>query len=188
MKKLSEINESVFKNAIHRSNDTNVIRTEDEYTNIKNIKAIDLGLSVMWGDVDLETKDDVRFDYNEIDDLISGTGWRLPTLEEYIELKNEIIKIENDDDEYSVFFPGGKSLTFKKRGFKYRRTNTIDFEFYYGWSQTSNKPKENKDVFVLTPANKVELTRPNYPDPIFGNVTMRSDDGTRLSVRLVRGR
>ena len=52
MKKLSNINESTWGEMRQRSSGQ-IIRKEDDITNIKSLEPVDMGVSVLWADRDL---------------------------------------------------------------------------------------------------------------------------------------
>lgn len=79
MKRLSNIEESVWSD-IHKRSNGGEIRKEDNPTNIKEIKPVDMGVTVLWADRDLEWKDGgCYFNYNEASDIIKNSKWRIPT-------------------------------------------------------------------------------------------------------------
>ena len=94
MKKLSQINESLWSKGIERSKSGNE-RIEDrlQNTNLYNLKSIDLGLSFLLSDNYFEIDEKNKFLVEELNELlpeIKKTGWRLMTLDEVKELQEYI--------------------------------------------------------------------------------------------------
>ena len=94
MKKLSQINESLWSKGIERSKSGNE-RIEDrlQNTNLYNLKSIDLGLSLLLSDNYFEIDEKNKFLVEELNELlpeIKKTGWRLMTLDEVKELQEYI--------------------------------------------------------------------------------------------------
>ena len=94
MKKLSQINESLWSKGIERSKSGNE-RIEDrlQNTNLYNLKSIDLGLSFLLSDNYFEIDGKNKFLGEELNELlpeIKKTGWRLMTLDEVKELQEYI--------------------------------------------------------------------------------------------------
>ena len=79
------INESIWSDMQDRSSGE-IVRKEDiRNSNVKDMKPVDLELSVLWADKDLEIDDENEFTIDEIADY-TPDGWRRPTREEADEL------------------------------------------------------------------------------------------------------
>ena len=134
-----KITESIWSDIQDRSSGETV-RKEDEITNIKSLKPIDMGGSVLWADDDLSLKDgDCYFTFDEVFELVKNSGWRLPTLEEVAELDDVYKKgsfWENDDRFVFDGFP--HQLVFFKKGLIYTSASDepIDEDYYYCWTST----------------------------------------------------
>ena len=136
------LNESMWGD-IHRRNSGEMIRKEDG--NLSDIKPVDMGISVLWADRDLEMNGEIYFEYDKVNQLIKNTGWRLPTKEEVSELQSLSIQVEKSTDEVYILSkkvdPDTK-LVFEKKGYKYALDEKIYRETtYYAW--TSSKYKHN---------------------------------------------
>ena len=133
------VSESVW-NDIRRRGIGADVKQEDDLTNIKYLKPLDMGGSVLWADDDLSLKDgDCYFTFDEVFELVKNSGWRLPTLEEVAEL-DDIYKKgsfwENDDRFVFDGFP--HQLVFFKKGLIYTSASDkpIDKDYYYCWTST----------------------------------------------------
>lgn len=141
MKKLSNISESVWSDIQDRSTGE-AFRKEDEIGNIKEIKPIDKGGSVLWADMDFEDNGLHLFTFEEANEIVKRlNGWRLPTLDEVAELDRHKNLLWSNDDRF--VFGGDRELVFFKRGFIYMPNKTpsivlgpTDTEYYYGWTST----------------------------------------------------
>ena len=85
MKKLSNINESVWSNIHKRSNGSSERKEDMIKTNIKDMIPVDIGVSVLWADRDLEINEEVDLTFDEIKNF-EIDGWRLPMQNEADEL------------------------------------------------------------------------------------------------------
>jgi hypothetical protein len=182
------LNESVWTDIQSRSaGDT--VRKEDEITNIKSLKPLDMGGSVLWADDDLSLKDgDCYFTFDEVFELVKNSGWRLPTLEEVAEL-DDIYKKgsfwENDDRFVFDGFP--HQLVFFKKGLIYTSASDepIDEDYYYCWT-SSLFPNNNRFVNIFTFNDGKPCHTPlNDQHNVNDSVTQDTTNG-KLCVRLVK--
>lgn len=189
MKKLSNINESVWADIHKRSNGVKV-RKEDEIGNLSKLKPIDMGGTVLWADDDLSLKDedDCYFTFDEVFELIKNSGWRLPTLEEVAEL-DDIYKKgsfwENDDRFVFDGFP--HQLVFFKKGLIYTSASDkpIDKDYYYCWTSTLF-PNNNRFANIFTFSDGKPCHTPlNDQHNVNDSVTQDTTNG-KLCVRLVK--
>ena len=140
------------------------MKKEDVFTNIDELKPIDLGGSVLWADDDLRWKktdeeEDYWFTYLEalVEIKRLNTGWRLPTVEEVAELSaipykgyKEIVQfIPNSVKKNSLT----GSLVFAKRGFMHKTIRKsmktpVNTQYYYGW--TSDKSVDENEINVFS--------------------------------------
>jgi len=149
----NKMNESMWSD-IHKRSNGEQIRKEDEIGNIKSLKPIDMGLSVIWADRDLVIDGNDYFEFNEIKVLTFPNGWRLPTLEEVAELDTIKNLYASNDNEF-YFDVAGQHLGFPKVGFIRQiyssmgcRSFPVDENrFYYGWTST---PYDNGSTHILT--------------------------------------
>ena len=151
------IGESVWAD-IHKRSTGSKERKEDEFGNIKSLKPIDIGLSVIWADRDLIIDGNDYFDFNEIKELTKFLkGWRLPTLEEVAELDTIKNSYASNDNEF-YFEIAGQHLGFPKAGFirkiysatsntGWRSFHADENRFYYGWTST---PYDGGSTHILT--------------------------------------
>ena len=183
------IDESAWGEMRHRSSGQ-IIRKEDEITNIKSLKPLDMGGSVLWADDDLSLKDedDCYFTFDEAFELVKNSGWRLPTLEEVAEL-DDIYKKgsfwENDDRFVFDGFP--HQLVFFKKGLIYTSASDkpIDKDYYYCWTSTlflNNSRFAN--IFTFSDGKPCH-TPLNDLHNINDSVTQDTTNG-KLCVRLVK--
>ena len=158
-----DINESVWADIHRRSNGTQE-RKEDIPTNIKNIVPVDMGVSVLWADQDLEFKDgNVFFTYDEAIDCIKNTDWRLPTRKEYDELITKTQLLVNTDYEYSCQGKGvtGTDLHFYKKGLKYSDDNMVhNSTHYYSW--TSTKATQYNNTYLTNVFRQYQTMQPMH--------------------------
>lgn len=152
MKKLSNIlDESAWGDMMRRGSGE-IIRKEDATTNINDIKPIDMGLSVLWADKDLESKkdDSCYFAYDDIENLIKNSGWRLPTKEETLELFNNTHIVKNTDELCIIEGKNNNNqqIVFYKKGYQLGDSDTIySNSSYYCW--TSTIYKLNKQAYYV---------------------------------------
>lgn len=110
MKKLSE---SIWMD-IHKQSSGDIDRQEDDYTNIRLIKPVDMGVSVLWSDRDLELQDgSYTFEYDDISNVIQKSKWRIPTKEEVSELFESANRIDQAFKTCTIY--GKSKIIFNKR-------------------------------------------------------------------------
>ena len=128
MKKLSKINESTWGEMRKRSSGE-VERKEDIIGNIQSLKPIDMGGSVLWADQNLIYDGEEIFTYDEANDLIYNSEWRLPTLKEVAEL------VDGHNIYYDskyVYIDNPKKISFKKCGCGYPTFIIDENKCFYG--------------------------------------------------------
>ena len=116
------LNESIWSDIQDRSMGK-IKRKEDEIiTNIKDIKPVDVGVSVLWADKDLEINDEKYILIDQVKNF-EKDGWRLPSKDEADELLSNarwsstkdnrtlskfyqigITHMENDSEESTIYF------------------------------------------------------------------------------------
>ena len=93
---VDEIDESAWGNMMRRGSGEKERREDIINSNVKDIKPVDLGLSVLWADKDLEINDEYEFTIDEIADY-TPDGWRRPTQKEADELLHNTKKSVDQD-------------------------------------------------------------------------------------------
>ena len=184
------VSESVWNDIRRRGNGTDV-KKEDDFTNIKSLKPLDMGGSVLWADDDLSLKDgNCYFTFDEVFELVKNSGWRLPTLEEVAEL-DDIYKKgsfwENDDRFVFDGFP--HQLVFFKKGLIYTSAGDkpIDKDYYYCWT-SSLYTNNNRFANIFTFNDGKPCHTPlNDHHNVNDSVTQDTTNG-KLCVRLVKDR
>ena len=171
MKKLSE---SIWCDIQDRSTGEQV-RREDEPTNIKDIKPVDMGVSVLWADKDLETKDGTcHFNYKEAEDLIKNSGWRLPSKDETYQLIQFTKEIKNTDEIFMIEgdFDNAPQLIFDKKGYKLGDIDQIiSLHQYMSWTSS----KRAYEIHWMNVLKEYTAMQP-------------MDDHNKICVRLVKDR
>ena len=132
------IKESIWSDMQDRG--TGEIKKKEDESNLSQLKPIDLGGSILWADRDLDVHGNDLFTVNEIQKIIKGSEWRLPTVEEAKELNGVHGYYETDG---WSFGEDDNILYFTKR--KY--TDKDPGNTYVGW--TSNIFFEGKRVNVF---------------------------------------
>ncbi len=138
MKKLSNINESAWGDMMRRGSGE-IIRKEDVIvSNIKELKPVDMGTSVLWADRDLESDENVYFSFLDANKIIEKSEWRLPTFNEMLELNKTTAIYKNTIEEYKLHYYNTthNDLIFKKCGYQYADDNDRlhDYGTYYAWT------------------------------------------------------
>ncbi len=177
------VSESVWNDIRRQGNGTDV-KKEDDLTNIKYLKPLDMGGSILWADDDLSLKDgDCYFTFDEAFELAKNSGWRLPTLEEVAELDVLYNKGSYSSDSEAFYF---KQLIFEKKGLIYISASDkpIDKDFYYCWTSTLLK-SNNRFAHILTFDNDHPIHTPLNCTNINDTVTQDTTNG-KLCVRLVK--
>ena len=184
MKKLSE---SVWSD-IHKRSNGDQLRKEDELTNIRYLKPLDMGGSVLWADNDLELKDgETYFTFDEVFELINNSDWRLPTLEEVAEFDSLYDRGCFHSDSRKFYFRyHGNILSFYKKGFIYTTASDkpIDKEYYYCWT-LSIYDYNSQFVHILTFDNDHPIHTPLNSDDVNSSVVQDTHNG-KMCVRLVK--
>ena len=139
-------NESVWGGILDRGTGEK-IKKEDDLGNISSLKPVDMGGSVLWADQNLIVDGEEIFEYDEANDLIFNSEWRLPTLKEVAELYGHNIYY---DSEY-VYLDDVKKISFKKCGCGYPKGIIIDnHKAFYGWtSEPYIKDSKSINVFAI---------------------------------------
>ena len=132
------LKESIWSDMQDRG--TGEIKKKEDESNLSQLKPIDLGGSILWADRDLDVHGNDLFTVNEVQKIIKGSEWRLPTVEEAKELDGEHGYYETDG---WSFGEDDNILYFTKR--KY--TDKDPGNTYVGW--TSNIFFEGKRVNVF---------------------------------------
>ena len=179
-----KINESVWGGILDRgSGETE--RKEDIIGNIKSLKPVDMGGSVLWADNNLIVDGKELFTFYETNELISNLKiWRLPTLKEVAELDGHNIYYDKD----YIYLYNDRKISFKKCGVEYNtQTNfTIDKgKCFYGW--TSEPYNNRHDINVLyIDENEISYSPINMSDRNIANVITQQGDVSKCCIRLVK--
>ena len=142
------IGESIWSDIQDRSSGE-IERKEDEIvSNIKELKPVDMGVSVLWADRDLESVENVYFSFPDANKIIKNSGWRLPTFNEMLELNKNVIIYKNTLEEYRLcYYKTHGDLTFEKCGYQYADEDRIlNTDSYYTW--TSDTVKSGSEVYL----------------------------------------
>ena len=116
------INESIWSDMQDRSMGKTVRKEDEIITNIKDIKPVDVGVSVLWADKDLEINDEKYILIDQVKNF-EKDGWRLPSKDDANELLSNarwsstkdnrtlskfyqigITHMENDSEESTIYF------------------------------------------------------------------------------------
>ena len=176
------IGESVWSD-IHKRSNGESVRKEDEIGNIRSLKPIDMGGSVLWADQNLIYDGDELFTFHEAYELIKDSVWRLPTREEAAELDGHNIYY----DAHYIYLDDDRKISFKKCGCKYTPKTGNPFiididKVFYGWTSEPYKYSANDiHVFVIDHYN---LDYSPFDETINNQVTQNAD--TKCCIRLVR--
>ena len=120
--KKKHINESIWSDIQDRSMGKTVRREDEIITNIKDIKPVDVGVSVLWADKDLEINDEKYILIDQVKNF-EKDGWRLPSKDDADELLSNarwsstkdnrtlskfyqigITHMKNDSEESTIYF------------------------------------------------------------------------------------
>ena len=120
--KKKHINESIWSDIQDRSMGKTVRREDEIITNIKDIKPVDVGVSVLWADKDLEINDEKYILIDQVKNF-EKDGWRLPSKDDANELLSNarwsstkdnrtlskfyqigITHMKNDSEENTIYF------------------------------------------------------------------------------------
>lgn len=135
-KKVKKLKESIWSDMEDRGYGE-ATKKEDEIGNLKELKPVDIGLSVLWADDDFKFPDQEKFTYHEVEEYIKDTEWRLPTSEEAWEL----INAEYDSHfEYIIYKGNGNSITFNGQGYIEKGSDSVlGPSNYFCWTSTPVK-------------------------------------------------
>ena len=185
MKKLSQITESVWGD-IRKRGLGDEIKKEDEVSNIKKLKPIDMGGSVLWADDDIFYDGECLFTFDEAFELVKNSGWRLPTLQDVAELDILVNRGQFKHDNSLFYFENetGDVLKFIRRGIYLHtvKSHITDFGvYYYGW--TSDLYKMNS-VHIFTFDDEHIYHSPVYDKRVVDQVVQDTSD--KCCIRLVK--
>ena len=158
------VNESVWNDIRKRGNGTDV-KKEDELTNIRDIQPVDMGVSVLWADRDLERKDkddDCFFEFDEANEIIKNTDWRIPTKDETYELFRYAKELKNTDDVCIIRgdFDDGPELEFYKKGFKYANSDKLTWNnAHFSWTTTHT---DNSETYFMSTIKEFQYFSPMH--------------------------
>ena len=113
----------------------------EESGNVKDLKPVDLGLSVLWADKDFELNGETEFYIDDIKD-IAPAGWRRPTREEADELltdaewnRDEVLSFNKPFKSIITISHNGKSISFSRKNlaekWEYWELEKGDMEQYW---------------------------------------------------------
>jgi hypothetical protein len=160
MRKLSE---SIWSDIQDRSSG-DVIRKEDEIvSNIKELKPVDMGGSVLWADRDLESDENVYFSFPDANKIIEKSGWRLPTFNEVLELNKNVIIYKNTSEEYIIhWYETHSDLIFEKCGYQYadEGDRVREPDSYYAW--TSDVSQSGHESYKTMRIGRYLLSTPMH--------------------------
>lgn len=179
MKKLSNINESTWGDMRKRSSGEQIRKEDTIKTNIKDISPVDIGVSVLWADKDLEVNGDT-FVYIDQVKGFEKDGWRLPSQKEADELLTKAGWSSNQDPHsWNRFYTIG--ITHIQNAPK---ENTIYFDCeigkdaeYFENDINSNTPDGCWEVFSFKKDGSF------YPHSAYGIAHIEKD---KCRVRLVK--
>jgi hypothetical protein len=183
LKKSEHLVKESFWGDVHKRSIGDEIRKEDEIGNLRSLKPVDMGGSVLWADQNLIYDGDEIFTFEDANNLISDSGWRLPTRKEVAELDGHNIYY---DTQY-IYLDDDKKLSFKKCGCGYTPKTGKPFTLdenkaFYGWTSEPYQYNSNDiHVFIL---DHFELTYSPEKETINNQVTQNV--GTKCGVRLVK--
>ena len=141
------IKESIWSDIQDRSSGK-IERKEDEIvSNIKELKPVNMGGSVLWADRDLESDENVYFSFPDANKIIKNSGWRLPTFNEMLELNTMSTTNKNTLVEYILHYaPAHNDLVFEKCGYQYAdEDRVLGADEYYAW--TSDKVPNGNEAY-----------------------------------------
>lgn len=147
-----KMNESVWGNISKRADGT-MERKEDLVGNLKLLKPIDIGCSVLWADQDLEINSNYFFKFDEIQELIKNSGWRLPTIKDVDNLHRHCTH-----KKYNNYFLecGKNSIMFNRNGMIYNTSVSHGNEIvtyrseYWGWTSEETGDGSTIHCFIIT--------------------------------------
>ena len=142
------IKESIWSDIQDRSAGETMRKEDEIVSNIKELKPVDMGGSVLWADKDLESDENVYFSFTDAEKIIEKSGWRLPTFNEVAELNKMSAIYKNTYEEYKLhYYKTHSDLTFEKCGYQYAddRNRVRDPDAYYAW--TSNEAPSGNEAY-----------------------------------------
>ena len=140
------INESLFGNMTDKGRGETVKKEDEIVSNIKELKPIDMGGSILWADKDLESNDDVYFSFPDANNIIKNSGWRLPTWWEILEL-TKVSAIYKNTFEECKLHANANDLIFEKCGYQYAdEDRVLNPDSYYAW--TSDTAKSGSGAYL----------------------------------------
>lgn len=130
------IKESIWSDIQDRSTGETIRKEDEIVSNIKELKPVDMGVSVLWADRDLESDENVYFSFPDANKIIEKSEWRLPTFNEMSELNKNVIIYKNTFEEYKIhWYPTHSDLIFEKCGFQYADEDMVkEPDSYYAWT------------------------------------------------------
>ena len=210
MKRLSKIDESVWAD-IHKRSNGDAIRKEDEIGNLHKLKPVDMGGSVYWADADLKYDGKIHFLFDEIQELVQNSGWRLihflfdeiqelvqnsgwrlPTRKDIDELDRYCVLKSNKDYLYLTnLYSTNKSqvLTFNRNGMIYNTSvshgnETVTYlSEYWGWTSEEVNDGTTVQCFIITDNDVLYTPLTNHYSIMD---LINSDRHAKLCVRLVK--
>ena len=193
LRKKDNVSESVWAD-IHKRSNGDAIRKEDEIGNLHKLKSIDMGGSVYWADEDLKYDGKTHFLFDEIQELIQNSGWRLPTRKDIDELDRYCVLKSNKD--YLYLTNKSQVLTFNRNGMIYNTSVSHGNEVvtylseYWGWTSEEVSGGTTVHCFIITDNDVIytPLTN-NSGNSWHSTMDIISTDRTaKLCVRLVKNK
>lgn len=178
------MNESVWGDVRRRAEGTSV-RKEDK-TNMSEMNPIDMGLSVLWADRDLEQGGNSYFTADEVIEITKDSEWRLPTNEEMKELR-KLRNMKHYQSFYTlpnfVFTFNNKKLEFENgKGYYYGNgTMAPSIGTYWFWSSTLTQDEEYYYAGCLEATHNK-----SNPGPFLTGFP--ADRDSRMAARLVKNK
>lgn len=187
MKRLSKIDESVWAD-IHKRSNGDAIRKEDEIGNLHKLKPVDMGGSVYWADADLKYDGKIHFLFDEIQELVQNSGWRLPTRKDIDELDRYCV-LKRVFDNLCFISSKSQVLTFNKNGMIYNTSvshgnETVTYHSeYWGWTSEEVNDGTTIQCFIITDNDVLYTPLTNHYSIMD---LINSDRHAKLCVRLVK--
>ena len=191
LRKKDNVSESVWTD-IHKRSNGDAIRKEDEIGNLHKLKPVDMGGSVYWADADLKYDGKIHFLFDEIQELVQNSGWRLPTRKDIDELDRYCVLKSNKDYLYLTnLYSTNKSqvLTFNRNGMIYNTSVSHGNEMvtylseYWGWTSEEVNDGTTIQCFIITDNDVLYTPLTNHYSIMD---LINSDRHAKLCVRLVK--
>lgn len=191
-------NESVWTDMEERGTGDLLKKEDEHYCNLKALKPVDIGCSVLWAEDDLIIDDERLFLFDDVNKFISGSGWRLPTRTEVWDMINKKGGYWVGQDSYEMLYPDkilnkNIKLIFKKSGMIYNTSvshghNMLSYpEEYWGWtSEECESDRSQIHCYNMRSSNgkfEIECSK-LQPRNMFD--TCSTDRTAKCCVRLVR--